>query len=152
MGNPLIGTKTVTQVGMLVNDVDKTAEKFAKFFGVEKPEIVTTDALEIAQTEYNGKPTQARSRIAFFKIGENFELEIIEPDKFPSVWRDMLDKNGEGFHHIAFRVEGMKEMTDRLSQIGMTIVQKGEYTGGRYAYIDSIKELKMMIELLEFDK
>ena len=30
-------------------------------------------------------------------------------------------------------------------------MQKGEYTGGRYAYADARKELKMILELLEND-
>jgi len=33
----------------------------------------------------------------------------------------------------------------------MPLVQKGEYTGGRYAYIDSNSCLKVMLELLEND-
>ena len=152
MGEPLLGTTTVVQIGMLVNDVEKTAEAFAAFFGVKKPEIVSSDGPELARTEYNGVSTPARVKQAFFKIGENIELEIIEPDRSPSVWRDMLDKNGEGFHHIAFQVKGMKGMTEKLAQHDMPLVQKGEFAGGRYAYIDSVGQLKMMLELLEFDR
>jgi 4-hydroxyphenylpyruvate dioxygenase-like putative hemolysin len=62
-----------------------------------------------------------------------------------------LDKNGEGVHHIAFVVKGMKEVVMKLEQNGMPLVQKGEYTGGRYAYIDSKEPLKVLLELLEND-
>ena len=34
----------------------------------------------------------------------------------------------------------------------MQLLQKGEYTGGRYAYMDTFKELKVIVELLENDK
>jgi methylmalonyl-CoA/ethylmalonyl-CoA epimerase len=34
----------------------------------------------------------------------------------------------------------------------MPLLQKGEYTGGRYAYIDTLRDLKVIIELLENDK
>jgi pimeloyl-CoA synthetase len=33
----------------------------------------------------------------------------------------------------------------------MPLLQKGEYTGGRYAYIDASRDLKVIIELLEND-
>jgi methylmalonyl-CoA/ethylmalonyl-CoA epimerase len=33
----------------------------------------------------------------------------------------------------------------------MPLIQKGEYTGGRYAYIDTKEKLKVLIELLEND-
>jgi hypothetical protein len=39
----------------------------------------------------------------------SLELELLEPDHHPSTWRESLDKNGEGPHHIAFVVEGMNE-------------------------------------------
>jgi Glyoxalase/Bleomycin resistance protein/Dioxygenase superfamily len=79
-------------------------------------------------------------------------LELIEPDENPSTWRESLDKNGEGPHHIAFVVEGMKEKIDALEGRKMSLLQKGEYTGGRYAYVDTLKDLKVIIELLENDK
>ena len=60
-------------------------------------------------------------------------------------------QNGEGFHHIAFVIDGMKEKVMLLERNGMPLIQKGEYTGGRYAYIDTKEKLKVLIELLEND-
>jgi len=34
---------------------------------------------------------------------------------------------------------------------GMPLVQYGKYTGGRYAYMDTFPQLKVMLELLEND-
>ena len=45
----------------------------------------------------------------------------------------------------------MKEKIAVLERNGMPLLQKGEYTGGRYAYIDANKTLKTVIELLEND-
>jgi hypothetical protein len=33
----------------------------------------------------------------------------------------------------------------------LKLLQTGEYTGGRYAYIDANEKLKLMLELLEND-
>ena len=66
-------------------------------------------------------------------------------------WRQDLDKNGEGFHHIAFIVKGMKEKIEICGKEGYKLIQTGEYTGGRYAYIDATEKLKLMLELLEND-
>jgi len=33
----------------------------------------------------------------------------------------------------------------------MTLIQTGEYTGGRYAYIDTSSDLKVLLKLLEND-
>jgi 4-hydroxyphenylpyruvate dioxygenase-like putative hemolysin len=78
-------------------------------------------------------------------------LELIEPNDEPSTWRDDLNKNGEGIHHIAFNIKGMKEIIGKLERNGMPLIQKGEYKGGRYAYIDANDTLKTVLELLEND-
>jgi methylmalonyl-CoA/ethylmalonyl-CoA epimerase len=150
MGDNILGTKVITQIGILVHDIEKTSQAYADFFGMEKPQWSLTDAAEKAQTQYRGKRTEARAKLAFFDLG-SLQLELIEPDHNPSTWRESLDKNGEGPHHIAFVITGMKEKIAILEHNQMPLLQKGEYTGGRYAYIDTQGDLKVIIELLEND-
>jgi hypothetical protein len=45
----------------------------------------------------------------------------------------------------------MKERIAELKENGIPLLQTGEYTGGRYAYLDANKDLKVLIELLEND-
>ena len=151
MKKGILGTHVVTQVGLLVRDIEKTAQVYADFLGVPKPPIQVTDVLEKSQAKYRGAPTKARAKLAFFKVGEGLDLELIEPDHEPSTWREDLDRKGECVHHIAFVVKGMKEKVAALAGENMPLVQSGEYTGGRYAYIDANKDLKVLIELLEND-
>ncbi|MGG1314374.1 MULTISPECIES: VOC family protein [Cohnella] len=151
MANGILGTKTITQIGILVNDIEKVSQAYADFFGVEKPNFIVTDAPDIAQTEYRGSRTEARAKLAFFDMG-SLQLELIEPDHNPSTWREYLDEHGEGPHHIAFVIEGMKEKITLLEGKQMALLQKGEYKGGRYAYMDTMNELKVIVELLENDK
>jgi catechol 2,3-dioxygenase-like lactoylglutathione lyase family enzyme len=132
----------VAQIGIIVRDIEATARTYAEFFGMEMPEINWTDIPEKARTQYRGEPTNARAKLAFMNMG-SLQLELIEPDEHPSTWREYLDEHGEGVHHIAFFVKGMKEK--------IALVQYGEYTGGRYAYMDTFPQLKVMLELLEND-
>ena len=150
METNVLGTKFVTQIGILVHDIEKTAQAFADFFGVEKPSWFLTDTLDKAQTQFKGRFSEARAKLAFFNLG-SLQLELIEPDHNASTWRESLDKDGEGPHHIAFVVEGLKEKVTALEHKGMPLLQKGEYTGGRYAHIDTLRDLKVIIELLEND-
>jgi methylmalonyl-CoA/ethylmalonyl-CoA epimerase len=145
----VLGTPTVAQIGLIVKDIEAAAQAFADFLGVEKPLIIITDGYEKSQATFKGKPTKARAKLAFFDIGPSLQLELIQPDAEQSTWREDLDRQGEGFHHIAFRVKGMEEKIERLGKNGMTLVQSGVYTGGRYAYLDGRKDLKLTVELLE---
>ena len=148
---PLLGTDMVTQIALVVHDIEKTGKAFAKFLGVDYPGYSVTAPGDEAQTRYMGGSSTARAKLCFFHVGPNVDLELIEPDHEPSVWRNVLNEKGEGFHHIAFVVKDMKARNAALESEGMPLVQSGEYKGGRYAYHDATDTLKVILELLEND-
>ncbi len=141
----------VMQVGIIVSDIEATAQAWASLLGVPVPEIITTDPVDVAQTEYEGQPTPARARLAFIPLGQ-VTLELIEPLDAPSTWRDQLNQHGTSLHHIAFEVQGMAEQIALLGSKGLPLIQRGEYTGGRYAYLDGTSTLGTIVELLENDR
>ena len=145
-----LGSRQVVQIGLVARDVEETAQAYAALFGVEVPGWSLTDPESVAHTRYRGEATEARAKLAFLDLG-SISLELIEPVSGPSTWREFLDAHGEGVHHIAFVIDGMAEQVALLEERGMPLVQRGEYTGGRYAYIDSTAQLKVILELLEND-
>jgi hypothetical protein len=150
MADQPLGTTTITQVGIIVRDIEARARAWAEVLDVPVPEISMTGTLDVAQTEYAGAPSPARARLAFFHLGQ-VDLELIEPIAEPSTWKDQLDRHGDSLHHIAFHVKGMPEKLAYLRANGMPLLQRGEYTGGRYAYVDSSTQLGAILELLEND-
>jgi len=149
-GRPLEKRK-ITQIGILVEDVEQSAKLFAAVFGMDVPKISLTDPVEVSKMKYNGKTSTAQAKLAFFKF-ENTTIELIEPVGGPSTWKECLDKNGPGVHHIAFDVKGMDDYIQLLDKKGAKLVQRGEwaaYTGGQYGYVDTTPHLGVMIELLE---
>ena len=152
MEKGMIGTNIVTQIGMVVRDIEATTKAFAEFFGVPVPPIFTTPSFEQSQAQYNGEPCYGLAKQSFFHVGDHLDIELLQPDEKPSVWRDFLLEKGEGVHHIAFVIDGMKEKLAVMEANGMPLMQKGEYTGGRYAYCDATEQLKVILELLENDK
>ena len=145
-----LGTITVTQVGIVVQDIEAKARAWAEVLGLPVPEIMITDTYERAQTEYNSKPSNARAKLAFFHLGQ-VDLELIEPVGKPSTWQDQLDEHSDSLHHIAFEIKGMSEKVAYLEAKGLPLVQRGEYPGGRYAYINGNAQLGAILELLEND-
>jgi hypothetical protein len=145
-----LGTTTITQVGLIVADIESTAQAWAKILGLPLPEIIITDKFEAAQTEYDGQPTPARAKLAFFHLGQ-VDLELIEPLDGPSTWKDQLDQHGQSLHHLAFVIDGMAEKVAYLNKANIPLVQRGEFDGGRYAYVDGTAQLGAILELLEFD-
>ena len=150
MTNQALGTTTITQVGVIVADIEAKAKAWADVLGLPVPEIIITDVVDVAQTEYEGESTPARAKLAFLHLGQ-VDLELIEPIDGPSTWKDQLDQHGESLHHIAFVINGMQEKVAYLDTKGLPLVQRGEYTGGRYAYVDGTAKLGAVLELLEND-
>jgi catechol 2,3-dioxygenase-like lactoylglutathione lyase family enzyme len=146
----VLGSKKLVQIGLIVRDIEKTSTAYAEVFGVEVPQWILTDPEDTAHTRYRGQRTEARAKLAFLDMG-SVTIELIEPVGGPSTWQDFLEVHGEGVHHIAFVVNGMPEQVSFLESKGVSLVQSGEYTGGRYAYMDGQEQLKVILELLEND-
>ena len=146
-----LGFKKFVHMAVVVNDVDKAAKNYAAMFGIEEPKSFMTESAETAKTEYHGKPTKARAKLAFLKV-DNMTFELIEPVGKPSTWNDALTKNGQSVHHIAFDVKGIDEQIALMESNGFKLIQQGRWTdgnGGRYAYLDTTEQLGTMLELLE---
>jgi catechol 2,3-dioxygenase-like lactoylglutathione lyase family enzyme len=148
----IIGTDQVTQVALIVRDIEATKRKFAEFLGVPPPPHSDGGKYEITQTTVEGKPApDANCLLAFFNVGPHLAIELIQPNGVKSTWQDFLDKHGEGIHHIAFNVQGMDSKIIACENAGYPLVQRGKYGSGNgeYAYFDATKDLKCVIELLE---
>jgi catechol 2,3-dioxygenase-like lactoylglutathione lyase family enzyme len=148
--DPALGTVTVAQIGIVVRDIQATARAWADILGLPMPEIEVTDPIDLAHTEYCGQPSPARAKLAFFHAGQ-VDVELIEPIDEPSTWKDHLYTKGQGLHHIAFRIKGMNEQLAYLDAKGISLVQRGDFTGGSYAYVDATGTLGLILELLEHD-
>jgi methylmalonyl-CoA/ethylmalonyl-CoA epimerase len=143
-----LGTHMVCQIGLIVQDIEKSAQAYSEIFGLPKPDVRITDTVDVAKTAYRGASTTARAKLAFFDMGQ-VSLELIEPVGGPSTWQEFLDEKGEGVHHIAFRIKGTEQVVAYLEGKGIDVVQQGYYTGGMYTYVDSTSPLSVVLELLE---
>lgn len=153
----LLGTDEMVQVGFIVRDIEETKKKYAEFFGVPVPPSIEGTGGEerfcVTKTKYKGKPSpKINAKLAFFHVGGAMDIELIEPNEEPSVWRDYLEKFGEGQQHVAFVVDSIDECVKKCEEaFGMTVVQEGYFEAGdgRYAYLAAEDTLKTVIELLE---
>jgi methylmalonyl-CoA/ethylmalonyl-CoA epimerase len=143
-----LGNRRVTQIGIMVKDIEQSVEIYSNIFGVEKPPVIITADYDQARTTFKGEASHAKAKLAFFNMGQ-VQIELIEPIGEPSTWKQHFDHNGQTVHHIAFVVPDTDKAVEYLREKGMTVDQQGDYTGGRYTYIDSVPQLGVALELLE---
>lgn len=142
----------IVQIGIMVRDVDRAVEEWAKLLGVE-PKINITEGYEITKATFRGQPCHGRLKQAAFNL-ENIQIELVSPyGEEPSVWKDCLDKDGEGLHHLAIKTEDIQDSIKELNEAGMETMQYGEWPSsprnGCYAYMDGRNTVKTIIELLQ---
>jgi methylmalonyl-CoA/ethylmalonyl-CoA epimerase len=143
--------RPLVQACVVVRDIEEKLEAWSRLLGVPLPEIRLTGTLADTGTTYDGEPSEARCKLAFFEIG-GLSLELIEPLPGPSVWRDFLERNGGGLQHIGISIARMTDAVALAEAEGMRVKQQAEFVGGRYVYLDSERQLGAMLELLEFDE
>jgi methylmalonyl-CoA/ethylmalonyl-CoA epimerase len=145
-----LGTNVIMQIGLVVQNIENATQAWSLLLGAPCPNIIVTEPVDLAHTEYQNQPTPARAKLAFFQMGQ-VTLELIEPIGEPSTWNDHLVTHGQSLHHIAFEIKDMIDKLPVLAELGLPLLQHGEYQGGRYAYLDGQNRYGTVIELLEND-
>jgi hypothetical protein len=139
---------TVMQIAYVVEDLELALEYWLK--KTKAGPFLVLRSLECLDPRYRGVPTDVDLDIALGFSG-NVCIELIQQNcKSPSVYRELLDSKGGGFHHWALFAESFDEEVARYQQEGHVLAFSGAVAiGGRFAYMDTVAELGGMIELIE---
>ena len=148
MSSTHLGSTTVAQIAIVVNDIEAASRRWADVLGVDVPMVIVTQPGNEVEQIYRGIPSNAQAKLAFFSLGQ-VQLELIEPIGDSSAWAEGLRDQGEAVHHIAFWVEGMQRSADFLKSQSVPLIHRGDMGEGQYAYFDSREKLGVMVELLE---
>ncbi len=141
----------ISHLSLVVRDIEKTARNYSELFGVPMPEIIHEDESSGCRSTYAGREINAAYKIAFIRMGL-ITLELIQPGDAKSVWKDFLEHNGEGIHHMGFNMKNGEETLSFLQDKGLNIIQKTENKWGKNYYVDTHSLLGVMLELCEKQK
>ena len=146
------GFQLITQVALVTRNIEASAQHWAALLGVDVPKIITTHPGNEVHLIYQGKPSNARAKLAFIRSGQ-VTVELIEPIGAGSAWKKFLDEHGEGVHHIAFNVQDLGRAESEMKALGYDQIRSGRWDSdnGDYVYFDSTKALGLMVELLHSD-
>ncbi len=142
----IIDKKKICQIALVVKDIEKTAGEYARLFGVKMPEIFQVPEASVAHTCFKGMPSNTRAKLAVFDLG-SLVLELTQPDEEPSSWKEFLEKNGDGIHHIAFMTDDREKAVKYFEENQMPIRHYGEYEGGNYTVFDSKEKLGTYVQI-----
>lgn len=144
-GQPANG---VIQFAYVVEDIDKAMESFTEQLGAGP--WFLSGPLETTGAEYRGKPTNIRLKLAVAFSG-HMQIEVIQQlDDQPSVYRELIEQSGYGFHHFALATRDLDAEIARLQKGGAAVTFRATSPrGARVAYMEGVNSLPGMIELIE---
>lgn len=99
---------------------------------------------------YRGGPSTAAVTIAMGFAG-HMQIELIQPeDDNPSVYKELIDRSGYGFHHFGLASEDIDGDIARMEEDGYALAfRAGVGSGGEVAYLDGGPGRPGMLELIE---
>lgn len=145
----------IAQVGMVVEDVDKSVETYWKMFGIGPWDIYTYEKPLVKKMSYYGKPTDYRIRIALSYFGPS-RIELIQLLDGSTVYEDFIKTRGYGIQHVGVLVDDMEAALDLAKRAGIEMIMDGSGFGldgdGHYAYLDTEAYIDVMLELIQRPK
>ena len=138
-------------LGIGVNDLDKAVKYYQHLgLGTFQPEIAF-DSRTVSDFEVNGKASDApvKARIQAAQIGPMI-YEFTQPLEGERIYRESLDRRGEGVNDFIFTVSDLEKETAKLAERGIPVLQSGNpRNGGAFAYFDTRKVGNMMMRLVQ---
>jgi len=128
--------KKINHVAILVKDIE-AALKFWR------------DDLGLPLDHVEDVPSQA-SKVAFMPVGEG-EVELVEPTDPDSGLAKLLEKRGEGMHHLCMEVDDIEMMLSDLKQKGVRLINEEPIAlaGRKMAFIHPKSASGVLVELYE---
>jgi methylmalonyl-CoA epimerase len=127
----------IDHVAIAVNDIDAAIAWYESVFGavVVHREVVESDGVDEA----------------LVKVADSY-IQLLTPTRDDSPVAKYLAKNGEGLHHIAYRVEDCAATLEAVKSSGARVIDEAPRPGSRgttVAFIHPKGSFGTLIELVE---
>lgn len=139
--------RKINQVAVVVRDRDATVRKYRELMGIEPFVVCSTP--QLPGRIFRGEETDFEVKAAVYHLDNGMDLEVLEPSKGSSLWREFLDRHGEGLHHVMYDVDDYDGFVEYMKERGIEIIQEGPSAqpGKKWAYLDSYDQLGYYIEI-----
>jgi hypothetical protein len=143
-----VGSLAITQIAIVVKDLRKTMKQYYETLGWGPWNVYEHKPPRLHDTVLRGVPTYFTFTGAEAHVGP-VDVELIEPDEGPSIYKEWLDARGEGVHHIACMKVGSNaaDLLKQFNDLGMQELMSGSIGETiRFFYLDTEPMLKFILE------
>lgn len=130
----------IDHIGIAVKSVKETSELLNNILGLK---VVGEEIVE-----------EQKVKVAFLPLGDS-ELELLESTSPDGPIARFIEKKGEGIQHIAFKVDNIEEILEKLKKEGVRLIdEKPRYGAGgaKIAFLHPKDTNGILVELCERNK
>ena len=127
----------IYHLGYAVENIQAATRFYEEHFGVRVGEPEEVEEQGIVAT--------------MFEVGESM-IELVQPTRPDSPVRKFLEKRGEGFHHVAFKVDDLEATLRDLKENGVELIDEEPRIGAggtRMAFLHPRGAHGVLTELVE---
>lgn len=140
----------VSQIGVIVKDMERAVKHYESLgIGPFRPlKNIATKERKILGKKID--PNAFKLQVLVARLG-SVDLELIQPVEGDSLWKEFLDKKGEGINHLGFFVDDIEKEEAKLADKGLPVLYSTRFQGGGgAAYFDSGKIGGVLFELIQW--
>jgi len=142
----IIKFDNISQVAIVVRDLDKTVKYFWKELGVGPWKIWYMNPKTVNDMTLHGKPSKHSFRIAEAMV-DDVSMELIEHLEGETIYKEFLEKHGEGIHHLKYIAKDPEAILEKFKKEGIGILQSGRVGKCSYYYLDTQSKLGFILEV-----
>lgn len=99
----------IDHIGIAVNSIEQQLNHYKNVLGLELEKIEEVKSEGV--------------KVCFLKVGDT-HIELLEPISEESPIKKFLEKKGEGFHHIAYKVKNIEEQITKFKNNNYTVLNE----------------------------
>lgn len=140
----------LAQISVVVGDLHAAMQRYVEVAGIGPWAVYEFGPPAVTNIRLHGKPASFNALIAIAWTGESM-WELIQPVDGASIYQEFLDQNPDGMHHVLVRHAGhdMDAAIAQFAKHGCEVSMSFERGGTRFAYIDAMRDLKMVLEVFQ---
>ena len=148
-GGLLGRTLMISQIAVVVNDLEKTMEQYTKLLGWGPWNVYRHEPPRLHDTVLRGDQVDFTMLGAETHVGD-MGFELLQPLEGPSLYKEWLDEHGEGLHHVAVMLHDFDESSElkrRFDEVGAPVLMGGRIGETiEFYYLDTQPSLKIILE------
>ena len=148
--------KEIKQLGIVVENAEETARNYWEILGVGPWMLLDFKRPHLTDVTLHGitihDEVNLHTKAAIAHLGD-LQIELLQPVKGPSTYREFLKTRGQGIHHLSFaQIEDHDEMISGYNRMGIETESTGLIGGAiTFSYLATQKDLGTIFEALKID-